>query len=444
MRRILGVTTLVVVALSVVLIGTASAAKPAPTTASGCPNGGTYLVDPNVGADATGTTTRTYTFHSWVDQNPVNGIPGLVGFCVYANQAAGTVIATAAGDNGQTWKTSKAGQTFSFLRPGGEKSNIGLDGTDTVMGTATFPNAESNETLLLHVSDAETCQDLYGGDATTCFVLPGPKPGPVCDAGNGETGVGYNSIPFDVEHCSPPSYAFEGNFANEFGDEVTLETGGGNKIQSMTVDFQSYGCSDSGRWYTADCQTIAGETFTIPGGITAKIYDPTIGLDPGDEIASATINPAIPFRPSAISDANCPNAPGGNPADSRFKDPVSGLCNYSLSVPLTFAFAGQTLPDTVVWTVQFNTTHGGYSPIGEGEACAAGGVAPGCGYDSLNVGAKTYPGSEYAGSDVDEDTVYYSTGNLLWAPPLVPLGADTDAVGDWLGFRPLAEIVLGQ
>jgi hypothetical protein len=403
-------------------------AKPTPT--NGCPNGGSWMVDPSVGASATGgPMSWTYSFSSWVDQNPVSGVPGLIGYCVYTDSTADSV--TTSYDD---WKASDPGPTFSFTRPKGEKSDIPLDGTtDIAVGTATFDEAPTTQNIVLHVSDASTCQGLYGGDATTCFVLPGPEPGPVCDDGNGETDVGYNAMPIDVTHCSPPSEAFEAQQTNEFGDGVTLDTAGGSNIQSMIVDFQSYGCGNSGHWHSGDCSTTAGQTFKIPGGITANIYDPSDLTTP---IATSTIDPDIPYRPSAVDDTNCPNPPGGNPADSRFVDPVSGQCNYSLSVPLTFPFSGQVLPGTVVWTVQFDTSHYGYSPIGEATTCYA--TTQGCGYDSLNVGVKSYPNAPYAGTDVDEDVAYRSYGGTN-GPPLVPLTSETG----WTGYRPLGEIILG-
>jgi hypothetical protein len=434
MRSLFGAVALAAIAVTAVLIGTASAAKPPPPpNANGCPNGGTYLVDSDVGASFTGTTTRTYTFDSWVDKNPVAGVPGLVGYCVYTNQTAGAVTATATGDNGQLWKASKASQSFSFTRPGGEKSNIGLDGTTNIqIGTATFNTSPSSQTILLHVSDTAKCQALYGGDATTCFVLPGPKPGPICNAGAGNTDAAYNAIPTDVEHCSPPSLGFEAQQVNEFGDQVKLDTTRGTTLESMTVDFQSYGCETSGHWNTGNCVTPAvADTFTVPGGITAKIYDAaTLTL-----IATSNVlNPDIPFRPSAISDASCPNPPADpNALDSRFKDPVSGNCNYSLSVPLTFTFPAGisfTSGQDVVWTVQFNTTHYGYTPIGEAQACFT--PDPGCGYDSLNVGAKTYSADAFAGEDVDDDVAFISRGGNVLGPE-----------NGWAANRPLGQIVTG-
>src|SRR4029453_1522595 len=126
-------------------------------------------------------------------------------------------------------------------------------------------------------------------------------------------------------------------------------------------------------------------------------------------IATSTINPDIPFRPDA-DPTNCPG-PGGNGANDiggRWFDPVSGACNNSLSVPLTFPFpATQPLPSTVVWTVQFNTSNYGYNPIVPNMGAQLCNAFPqGCGYDSLNVGAKTYAPTAFAGTDVDNDVAF--------------------------------------
>jgi hypothetical protein len=134
--------------------------------------------------------------------------------------------------------------------------------------------------------------------------------------------------------------------------------------------------------------------------------------------------------------------------NSRFEDAVSRQCVYSLSVPLTFTFpAGTTFTSgqDVVWTVQFNTTHAGYSPIGEAPTCFQDVKndpnKPGCGYDSLNVGAKSYVNAPYAGTDVNPTSVYRSHGNANYGAPFVALSPYS--VG-WTGYRPLGKIVLGS
>jgi hypothetical protein len=320
-------------------------------------------------------------------------------------------------------------------------TNLGLPGHNVTKSGS--PYRSYQQTLMNALDKANQDQsNSFVQSAPCAFTFPA---GP-CEAGTGNTGAAYNAIPSDVEHCSPPSEGFEANSDNEFGDRVTLNTTGGTKLVSMTVDFQSYGCESSGHWNTGNCVTpaVAG-TFTVPGGITAKIYN---GTTLAPIATSNVLNPNIPFRPSAISDVNCPNAPADpNALNSRFKDAVSGQCVYSLSVPLTFTFpAGTTFSSgqDVVWTVQFNTTHAGYNPIGEAPTCFQDVKndpnKPGCGYDSLNVGAKSYVNAPYAGTDVNSTSVYRSHGNANYGAPFVALSPDS--VG-WAGYRPLGKIVLG-
>jgi hypothetical protein len=457
-RSLFGAVAFAAAALSVVFIGSAGAKPPAPpTTNGGCPTSiGSFLQANNVGASVStnGSFLSTYTFRAFdTNSNPNATIPGLVGYCAYANKNVGTVTVQAHGDNGALWKGSKpTSKQVSFQRPAGDSSNIGFHGQTVTMGTAQFSTNPGTQTLLLHISDTATCSALYGAGSTTCFVLP--RSVNYCDVITGDSNAGYNAIPNQVQNCSPPSYAFEGNFANEFGDEVTLNTSHGTKLVSMTVDFQSYGCGDSGKWNGGDtagtpepCMTTTGETFTIPGGITAKIYasDGTTVL-----ATSNVLNPNIPFRPSADS-TNCPGVgpagpQGPNDSGMRWYDGVSQTCKYSLSDPLTFTFPSAptfTSGQDVIWTVQFNTSHGGYAPIVStlgSQACNA--VEQGCGYDSLNVGTLNYPGAPYAGTDVNNNTVVISTGNSVYAPPFMSL-TPINSVADWGGFRPLGEIVLG-
>jgi hypothetical protein len=58
-------------------------------------------------------------------------------------------------------------------------------------------------------------------------------------------------------------------------------------------------------------------------------------------------------------------------------------CFNGLATNVTFAFAGETLPNSVTYAIAYDTTHYGFSPIGESAACFT--SSGGCGYDSLNV-----------------------------------------------------------
>jgi hypothetical protein len=86
-------------------------------------------------------------------------------------------------------------------------------------------------------------------------------------------------------------------------------------------------------------------------------------------------------------------------------------------VPITFTLSpGVTLPDSVIVSVAFNTTHFGADPYGESTACYA--SSDGCGYDSLNVGlvTATTVGSDAAPLDAHVNSSWsgaYCDGSLF-------------------------------
>ncbi|HEX9030209.1 MAG TPA: hypothetical protein VF834_00100 [Streptosporangiaceae bacterium] len=408
------------------LFAVAGTAGPASAATSGaCPSSGSlknFKADSNVAASFTNSgSTTTYRFASLRNEHPVDGVPGLIKYCVYPKPPTQpkVVDATAKGANGDKWIAREGSGSFSFGRPGGNPSNIPLNGKSTTMGTATWVSLPTTQTILLHINDPRECTRLYGsGTSGTCFVKP--STGPICNHGN--TGVAYNAMPFGVVNCYTAAQAFEATQTNEFGDEVKLASGTGTQLASLKVMFASYGCSVSGHWNTGatdPCVTAPGATFSHD--ITANIYDPGNLTKP---IATVTVNQTIPFRPSAS--ANCTGADVG-----KWFNSVAGRCQNSIGTVLTFNFpTAVSLPSVVVWTVAFNTTHFGTTPIGEGATCFS--SAGGCGYDSLNVGATSFPGAPYAGTDVSEAEAFQSVGQ-----PPGPL----HAVTDYTGFRPLGEVI---
>jgi len=268
----------------------------------------------------------------------------------------------------------------------------------------------------------------------------------------GDTSFAYNAIPFGVVNCGPPSEAFEAQSTNEFGDRVTL-AGTARELDSLSVSFNSYGC-ETGHWYDGLCQSTPGATFTHP--ITANIYDPAVSLTV--PIASVTQNEVIPFRPAADGAAHgCPDPamwwnPDGNGG--------AGRCQYSIVKVLVFGFpSGITLPDEVVWSVQFNTSHSGYNPIGE-TACNL--DPAGCPYDSLNVGTKSFTNAPFVGIDPNEAEAYWDgwrwngTPSTMGAngcypsygPTCMEIDFGPDSINnssdaapqDWTGYRPLGAI----
>ncbi len=404
-----------VAAIVVLSAGTASAAS------SSCPNAnsiGNRLTADNVGVivSASGNT-LTYTLDSFKNESPVGGVPGLIKLCVYPSTQPSN--GTASYDS---WAFINGSSSFTFERPGGDPTNIPLDGSNHQVGTATWSNTPPSEQIILHINDPAECASLYGSSSSgTCFVKP--HPGPVCNAG--DTAVAYNAMPFKVVDCYTAAQAFEAQSQNEFGDEVTLASGSGTTLVSLKVMFASYGCSVSGHWNTGDCVTTPGATFTVP--ITAHIYDPGNLSTP---LATVTVNQTIPYRPSA-DNVNCTGTNAG-----KWFNIAAGRCQYSIGTVLTFNFPTViTHPATVVWTVAFDTTHYGPSPIGESATCFS--SAPGCPYDSLNVGTTSFPGAPYAGTDVSEDQAVQSTGQPYSSHPI-------QLVPGFTGFRPLGEIITSR
>jgi hypothetical protein len=155
-------------------------------------------------------------------------------------------------------------------------------------------------------------------------------------------------------------------------------------------------------------------------------------------------------------------------AGSQWYNPVWGTCQYSIGTKLTFDQwhfvnpTDHTLPIRVIWTVQFNTTTAGYAPIGydpitDTPSCGVGPSdppsAPGCGYDSLNVGAKTYSAEAFAGTDFNKDGAFLSS-TWVGTPPnsaycdanqstalRLDEGSTSDPDDCWFPNRPLGAIV---
>jgi hypothetical protein len=239
---------------------------------------------------------------------------------------------------------------------------------------------------------------------------------------------------------------FEANSLVELGDHVGLASTSGT-LTSLTVLFASFGCGVSGGAFSNDCVTNPGNaTFTHP--ITAKIYavNTSSGTpQPGALLATVTQTQTIPFRPSADR-VNCTGAQAG-----KWFSPATGACQNAITQLLTFTFpAGTPLPSQVIWTVAFNTTHFGPSPIGPAPCNSS---PSGCGYDSLNVGVFSFTGAPYIGTDVDPNGVFLNATNVLRnvAESTASGGIYCDggpggtlrlATPCWDGLRPLGEIKL--
>jgi hypothetical protein len=207
--------------------------------------------------------------------------------------------------------------------------------------------------------------------------LVGIMAGPASASTSAALTVVYNStvkpLPANLPSVGAEAYSF-----NEFGDEITFGSTERN-VKKVIVTLSSWACQ-SGTWHTGDCLTTQGATFAVP--ITLNIYHAT-NTDPSSDpvlagglISTVTQTFNVPYRPSAS--AVCTGADAGK----WFKNGQGCFNGLANNVRFKFAFRN-VLPNTVVYGITYNTTHYGYSPLGEGQTCF--GTPAGCAYDSLNI-----------------------------------------------------------
>ena len=243
----------------------------------------------------------------------------------------------------------------------------------------------------------------------------------VAPAGALSPSVVYDNIP-TPQPGNVASEAFEAQSASEFGGQVQL-AGTERSNATVTVLMSSWGCQ-SGHWYSGDCITAPGATFSEP--VTLNIYAVGTGGAVGTLITSVSQPFNIPYRPSAS--VSCTDANAGKWSDGT-------TCFNGYAVPISFAIPSNiTLPDRLIVSVAYNTTHYGASPYGEATACYA--SAAGCGYDSLNVGLNAPPTT---GTDPQADDAYL---NSSWSGAYCSGATGTFRLdsGCWTGFQPAFRI----
>jgi len=235
--------------------------------------------------------------------------------------------------------------------------------------------------------------------------------------------VVYDNIP-SPQPGNVPSVAYEANGISEWGGQIQL-AGTARQNPTITVLMSSWGCQ-AGHWYSSDCSTTPGATFSEP--ITLNVYNVGGGGAVGSLVATSTQTFAIPYRPSAN-----PACTGG-----RWSPDGGATCFNGYATPIAFTLTGVTLPSPVIVSVAYNTSHYGYAPYGESTACYT--SAGGCGYDSLNVGTNAAP---TVGSDPQPDDAYlndvygyeYCDGGVGGA------GTFRLDAGCWTGFQPAIRVV---
>ena len=250
------------------------------------------------------------------------------------------------------------------------------------------------------------------------------------DDGSGT--VVYSSIPKTLKAVF--SVGFEATTGLQLGDGVNLTRTG--KLQRVRYVLSSWGCQ-SGRWYTNNCVTIGKPTFPVP--ITLNVY--SVDNSPsrvGALLTTVTKTFNIPFRPSS-DHVRCLDG-------QTFFSQVDGGCIHGLANVIVFDLPAPrvSLPLKSIFSLVYNTTHYGPSPVGESAPCFA--SSPGCGYDSLNVSTDGNGGP--IGSPIDPDGIFNNfvlrdagpNGNSCTTTPGFRL--DTAPLC-WTGLHPQFEVRVG-
>lgn len=264
---------------------------------------------------------------------------------------------------------------------------------------------------------------LYGATATLAVgaaMLAGA-------AGAGAVTV-YDNIPTPTPG-NVPSEAFEAQSASEFGGQIEL-AGTARNDATVSVLMSTWGC-EAGHWDTGNCVTTPGAGFTHP--ITLNVYAVNGDNTPGALLASQPKPFTIPYRPSA-SNAKCTGSDAGKWFDGT-------ACRNGMAVRLTFdPLTSVILPNKVIVSLAYNTTHYGAAPIGQGASCFS--SSGGCGYDSLNVGLAAPP---TVGTTPLLADAYL---NSSWSGAYCPGGPGTTGTfrldsGCWTGFQPAIQVAAG-
>ncbi len=232
----------------------------------------------------------------------------------------------------------------------------------------------------------------------------------------------YNNIPAPLPG-NVPSVGFEASAASEFGGQVTFESTERTKPQASLV-LSSWGC-ESGSWNSGDCSTLVGATFFHP--ITVNVYTVGANNEPGDLIGTVTHTFSIPYRPSA----NYTHCTGDNAG--KWYSKADTTCYNGKAVVKSVSLGSLDLPDSVIISVAYNTTHSGYNPIGE-SACYT--EAGGCPYDALNVGTSVSLPAK--GTQPLPNDAYFNSAQASQYCEGGPGSTGTfrlDA-GCWTGFQP--------
>ncbi len=200
--------------------------------------------------------------------------------------------------------------------------------------------------------------------------------------------VVYDSIPSPFP-SNLASLGYQATRTSAFGDKVTF-SGTDRHLEDVAVTLSSWAC-ESGAW-NMSCVTTPGATYTH--ALTLSLYEVESDGSAGALIGSRQQMFTIPYRPTADPSCASPTA---------WRD-VTGACFNGINHVVVFDASGIVVPDSVIYSIGYDTQSYGAAPIGVDGP-----------YNSLNVSLATGASSVGVNNDLDEvfwDTTYpgYTAG----------------------------------
>ncbi|MEO8329363.1 MAG: hypothetical protein ABI586_05100 [Candidatus Nanopelagicales bacterium] len=227
-------------------------------------------------------------------------------------------------------------------------------------------------------------------------------------------------LPGNVDSVSFESYAI-----SELGGQVEF-AGTARNRPTVKVVMSSWACQ-SGYYSLGNCSTSPGATFSHP--LTIRVYAVGVNDEPGALIGAVTRTFSMPYRPSA-NYTKCTDANAG-----KWYKRTTGTCHNGKAFARTVSLGSLTLPDKVIISIAYNTTHAGYSPIGESAACYA--TTAGCAYDTLNAGLTTNSPPSVGAQPLPNDAYLNAAQNDAYCDDGTGgLGTFRLDAGCWTGYQP--------
>ncbi len=237
----------------------------------------------------------------------------------------------------------------------------------------------------------------------------------------------YNNVPSPLPG-NVASVGFEATAASEFGGQVEFA---GTARNQPTVKFvmSSWGCQ-SGSWNAGNCSTARHATFSQP--LTVNVYAVGVDNEPGSLLGSVTHTFTMPYRPSA-NYTHCTGTDAG-----KWYSKKSSQCYNGKAFTRSVSLGSLDLPNKAIIGIAYNTTHYGYSPIGESAPCFT--SSGGCAYDALNVGTGDSPPAVGTQPLPDDAYLNASQASQYCDDGFGGTGNFRLDAGCWTGYQPAFQV----